>query len=181
MPERVWTGPAAEVVTLLGGDPEDPAHGVVPAVASADVTPRLVPVRRAEDVTDQLRRRGAERIGDGFAYQLTIPTTDQDPYVTPTGHPASSALEDAVSRALQRPALRVRNGGGTPATLLAETLDAPVLFHGTGLPEDHWHDSGEKGEVQATLQGAETLARLLEGLPHRLRPDGADGSAPGAG
>jgi acetylornithine deacetylase/succinyl-diaminopimelate desuccinylase-like protein len=95
--------------------------------------------------------------------------TSQDPYVTPAGHPASSELEAAMSRTLQRPALRIRNGGGAPAALLSETLDAPVLFYGTGPPEDHWHDSGEKVEVQALLQGAETLAHLLEDLPRRLR------------
>ncbi|GAA3501721.1 hypothetical protein GCM10019016_088280 [Streptomyces prasinosporus] len=74
-----------------------------------------------------------------------------------------------MSRTLQRPALRIRNGGGAPAALLAETLGATVLFHGTGLPEDHWHDSDEKTEAQAPLHGAETLAHLLEDLPGRLR------------
>ncbi|MFF5159117.1 hypothetical protein ACFY3N_23350 [Streptomyces sp. NPDC000348] len=44
-----------------------------------------------------------------------------------------------------------------------------MLFYGAGLPEDHWRDSDEKVEVQALLQGAETLAYLLEDLPGRLR------------
>ncbi|MFI8194295.1 M20/M25/M40 family metallo-hydrolase [Streptomyces sp. NPDC085946] len=167
--ERVWTRPAAEVVTLLGGDPDDPARGVIPAVASADITLRLVPDQSAEDVMKQLRHWIAERIGDGFEYELTTSTTNQDPYVTPPGHPALSALEDAMSRTLRRPALRIRNGGGAPAALLAEILDATVLFYGTGLPEDHWHDSDEKTEVKALLQGAETLAHLLQDLPGRLR------------
>lgn len=38
--ERVWSRPAAEVVTLLGGGPGDPARGVIPAVASVDLTLR---------------------------------------------------------------------------------------------------------------------------------------------
>jgi acetylornithine deacetylase/succinyl-diaminopimelate desuccinylase-like protein len=166
--ERVWTRPAAEVVTLLGGDPDDPARGVVPAVASADLTFRLVPDQSAGAVTEQVRKWVAQTIRDGFAYELSIPDTNQDPYVTPPGHPALSALEDAMSRTLQRPAIRIRNGGGAPAALLAETTHAPVLFYGTGLPEDHWHDSDEKVEVQALLQGAETLAYLLENLSGRL-------------
>ncbi|KAF3463985.1 M20/M25/M40 family metallo-hydrolase [Streptomyces sp. Tu 3180] len=167
--ERVWTRPAAEVVTLLGGDPDDPARGVIPAVASADITLRLVPDQSAEQVMKQLRHWVAEQIRDGFEHELTTSTTNQDPYVTPADHPALSALENAMSRTLQRPALRIRNGGGAPAALLAGTLGATVLFHGTGLPEDHWHDSDEKTEVQALLHGAETLAYLLEDLPGRLR------------
>jgi acetylornithine deacetylase/succinyl-diaminopimelate desuccinylase-like protein len=169
--ERVWTRPAAEVVTLLGGDPDDPARGVIPAVASADITLRLVPDQRADDVMRQLRHWVAEHIRDGYEYEVTTSTTNQDPYVTPADHPALSALEDAMSRTVQRPALRIRNGGGAPAALLAETVDAPVLFYGTGLPEDHWHDSDEKVEVKALLQGAETLAYLLEDLPDRLHPE----------
>ncbi|GHD51230.1 M20/M25/M40 family metallo-hydrolase [Streptomyces galbus] len=167
--ERVWTRPAAEVVTLLGGDPDDPARGVVPAVASADLTLRLVPDQKADTVMAQLRTWVAEQIRDGFAYELTTSPTNQDPYVTPPGHPALASLEDAMSRTLQRPAYRIRNGGGAPAALLAEVLGAPALFFGTGLPEDHWHDSDEKAEVQALVQGAETLAYLLEDLPRRLR------------
>jgi acetylornithine deacetylase/succinyl-diaminopimelate desuccinylase-like protein len=165
--ERVWTRPAAEVVTLLGGDPDDPARGVIPAVASADFTVRLVPDQRADDIMMLLRHWIAEQITDGFEYELSTSTTNQDPYVTPADHPALAALENAMSRTLQTPALRIRNGGGTPAALLAEILDAPVLFYGTGLPEDHWHDSDEKTEVKALLQGAETLAYLLEDLPDR--------------
>lgn len=168
--ERVWARPAAEVVTLLGGDPGDPSRGVIPAVASADLTLRLVPDQRADQVVEQLRRWVDERIRDGFEYELTISPTSQDPYATPAGHPALAALEDAMSRTLRRPARRIRNGGGAPAALLAAALHTPVLFYGTGLPEDHWHDSDEKAEVQALLQGAETLARLLADLPGRLRP-----------
>ncbi|MFH8798052.1 M20/M25/M40 family metallo-hydrolase [Streptomyces sp. NPDC017936] len=167
--ERVWTRPAAEVVTLLGGDPDDPARGVVPAVASADITLRLVPDQSADNVMEQLRKWVAETIRDGFEYELSTSNTNQDPYATPADHPALSALEAAMSRTLRRPALRIRNGGGAPAALLAETVDAPVLLYGTGLPEDHWHDSDEKVEVQALLQGAETLAYLLEDLSGRLR------------
>lgn len=50
----------------------------------------------------------------------------------------------------------------------AGTPDATVLFHGTGLPEDHWHDSDEKAGAEALLRGAGTLARLLQDLPGRL-------------
>lgn len=35
---------------------------------------------------------------------------------------------------------------------------APVLFFGTGLPEDHWHDSDERASVDVLLTGAATLA-----------------------
>jgi len=69
---------------------------------------------------------------------------------------------------------RMRNGGGAPASLLAETAGAPVIFFGTGLPEDHWHDSDEKVEVEALLKGAATMAHFWPELAavHRERNQG---------
>jgi hypothetical protein len=39
-----------------------------------------------------------------------------------------------------------------------------VLFFGTGLVEDHWHDSDESANVEVLLNGAVTLACLWEEL-----------------
>jgi acetylornithine deacetylase/succinyl-diaminopimelate desuccinylase-like protein len=59
-----------------------------------------------------------------------------------------------------RPAGRMANAGGGPADLLATTLDAPVVFFGTGLPEDRWHDSDERVCIDVLLTGAATLANF---------------------
>jgi acetylornithine deacetylase/succinyl-diaminopimelate desuccinylase-like protein len=56
------------------------------------------------------------------------------------------------------------NAGGGPAELLARVLDAPVVFFGTGLPEDRWHDSDERVSIDVLLAGAATLAHLWERL-----------------
>jgi acetylornithine deacetylase/succinyl-diaminopimelate desuccinylase-like protein len=163
--ERIWFRPSLQVSTLLGGDPGDPARGVVPAVASVDLTLHLVPGQTADEAAEQLRRWVEGEIGDGYAYELTVPPVNQDPYVTPPGTPALRVLEDAMSRTRGRPPRRIRNGGGAPAALPADALHTSVFFYGTGLPEDHWHDSDEKVGVQVLLRGAETLAYFLRDLP----------------
>ncbi len=53
---------------------------------------------------------------------------------------------------------RMGNAGGGPAELLARTVSGPVLFFGTGLPEDHWHDSDESVSLDVLHSGAVTLA-----------------------
>jgi hypothetical protein len=53
---------------------------------------------------------------------------------------------------------RMGNAGGGPAELLSRSLDAPVLFFGTGLAEDHWHDSDESANLEVLVNGAVTLA-----------------------
>ncbi|QGV77854.1 M20/M25/M40 family metallo-hydrolase [Streptomyces ficellus] len=162
--ERIWTRPSVEVSSLLGGDAEQPSRGVIPPTARADLLLRLVPEQTADEVARQLRRWLEDHRVAGYDYELTVSSTISDPYLTPTGHPAAVALEGAMSRALGRPPLRMRNGGAAPAAQLARETGAPVVFFGTGLVDDRWHGHDEKVEIRALLQGAETLAYFLEDL-----------------
>ena len=81
----------------------------------------------------------AENIHDHVEHELTLSSlTAQEAYRTPADHPA---LADAVLHGFGAPAGRMGNAGGGPAELLCRTLDAAVVFFGTGLPEDRWHDT----------------------------------------
>jgi acetylornithine deacetylase/succinyl-diaminopimelate desuccinylase-like protein len=121
-------------------------------------------------VADQLRRFVAEQMPDGVEYELTIPEeTGQDPYVTPDG-PELDALVRAMERGHGAPSSgRMGNAGGGPAELLGRVLDAPVLFIGTGLPEDHWHASDESIDVANLLDGAASIAHLWTELAPEQR------------
>jgi acetylornithine deacetylase/succinyl-diaminopimelate desuccinylase-like protein len=159
--ERLWIRPAVEVLTIIGGDAVGVARGAVPAVAAADLSIRTVPDQKVADVADQLRRWVAERIDDRVDYELTVSEkVAGDPYTTPPDHPAVQALQAAMGEAFGKPAGRMGNAGGGPADLLARSLDAPVLFFGTGLPEDQWHGNDESVSVDLLVRGAATLARL---------------------
>jgi hypothetical protein len=49
-----------------------------------------------------------------------------------------------------------------------------VVFFGTGLVEDHWHDSDESASVDVLLNGTVTLACLWDRLAEmeRAKDDG---------
>jgi acetylornithine deacetylase/succinyl-diaminopimelate desuccinylase-like protein len=166
--ERLWWRPAAEVVTLHAGEPGHPLRGVVPATAAADIGLRLVADQRADRAVAQLRSWVADQVADGFDHTFLSPPINEDPYITPPDLPLSAALERSVARTLAQPVHRIRNGGTSPAALLAHVLDAPVLFYGTGLPEDRWHDADERTELQALRQGVETLTYFYGELPGSL-------------
>jgi acetylornithine deacetylase/succinyl-diaminopimelate desuccinylase-like protein len=163
--ERLWARPSVEVLTLLAGDPTGFPRAVIPSEARAELSIRTVPDQRVHVIADQLRQFFAEHMPEGFEYELTIPEeTGQDPYVTPKG----PAL-DALIRAMElghgaETAGRMGNAGGGPAELLGRVFDAPVLFIGTGLPEDHWHSSDESVEIRTLLDGAASIAHLLTEL-----------------
>ncbi|WP_260981139.1 M20/M25/M40 family metallo-hydrolase [Curtobacterium pusillum] len=159
--ELLWLRPSLEVLTLLAGDPTGFPRAVIPREARAEISIRTVPGQRVGAVADQLRRFVADRMPDGVEYELTIPEeTGQDPYVTPDG-PALDALVRAMELGHgTATAGRMGNAGGGPAELLGRVFDAPVLFLGTGLPEDHWHSSDESIDVRMLLDGAASIAHL---------------------
>lgn len=163
--ERLWARPSVEVTSILAGDPVGTSRAAVPAIASADVSIRFVVGQTAGVVAEQLRTWVAEKLPDTVDYELAVAEeTAQEPYETPD-HPAVQALERAIGRANGGAlAGRMGNAGGGPAELLASTLDAPVVFFGTGLPEDHWHDSDESVRIDVLVAGAATIAFLWSEL-----------------
>lgn len=175
--ERLYTRPAAEVIALAAGDPEPPTRGTVPASATAQLQLSLVPDQDPAAITARLREWIAARVPDGFAHELRIPEEiSAPPYATPLEHPAvpllSGAMADAWGgTARGRPIGRMRNAGSGPVALLADKARAPVLFFGTGLPEDRWHGPDESVDVDTLLTGATALAlfwqRLAGGLNQR--------------
>jgi acetylornithine deacetylase/succinyl-diaminopimelate desuccinylase-like protein len=159
--ERLWARPAIEVLSVLAGDPVGVSRGAIPAVASADLSLRLVPDQTVAEAADQLRRWVADNLTGPVSHELTVgEELGQEPYRTPEGHPAIAALAAAMEAGFGTPPGRMGNAGAGPASLLATVTNAPILFFGTGLPEDRWHDSDERVRIDVLVAGAATLAHL---------------------
>lgn len=165
VPERLWTRPAIEVISLLAGDPDGLERSVIPREATASLSVRTVPGQRIPEVVEHLRAYVAAAMPDGASYTFEADEDiAQEPYSSP-----DDAVLDALERAL---ALgyglpvrgRMGNAGGGPAEWLSGRLGAPVYFLGTGLPEDHWHASDESIDLDMLVRGAATIAHLWREL-----------------
>jgi acetylornithine deacetylase/succinyl-diaminopimelate desuccinylase-like protein len=153
------------VTSVIGGDPIGPSRAAVPSVATADLSIRYVCDQTGAGIAEQLRRWVADTISDRFDHRVTVSAESaQDPYRTLDDLPAVTALAEAMQDGFGRPAGRMGNAGGGPAVWLSDSVGAPVVFFGTGLPEDHWHDSNERVSVDVLLAGAATLAAFWERL-----------------
>ena len=169
--ERLWLRPAAEVLTIVGGDPVGPSRAAVPALAEATFSIRIVPDQDPTVVGEQLRRWVAENLGDTVEFTLTVSEeTGQKPYATPPDLPAVQLMAEAMEEVHGTPAGRMGNAGGGPAELLERVLGAPILFFGTGLPGDRWHDSDERASIKMLVDGAATLAAFWRRLAASGRP-----------
>lgn len=171
VPERLWIRPALEVIEIRAGDVDDQPRAVIPRSATATISVRLVDEQRPERVAEQLDEWLAERMPrEQWSLETTLDTAGP-PYRTPHDHPAVLALADAMAEAWGVPVSevgRMGNGGGGPADLLARVIDAPVVFFGTGLVEDHWHAPDERVDLAVLRKGAATIAEWWARLPEAL-------------
>ena len=163
--ERLYLRPAAEVIKVVGGDVEEPSRATIPSLATATLQLALVPDQDPAEIAERLRCWVADRISDRVAWTLDVGVDLAQPaYVTPPDHPALPLLAEAMSEGFGVTAGWMRNAGSGPAVLLAERIDAPVLFFGTGLPEDRWHTSDESVRVDVLLAGAATMCLFWPAL-----------------
>jgi len=163
--ERLWERPALEVIALAAGDPVGVARAAVPSMASADLSIRTVEGQKVNEIAGQLRRWVDAAIREPFAYELSLSLeTAQEFYRTPD-HPVVDALSRAMAKGFGVPEVgRMGNAGGGPASLLSSALEVPVVFFGTGLVEDNWHDSDESVHTGMLTAGAATIGYLWNEL-----------------
>jgi acetylornithine deacetylase/succinyl-diaminopimelate desuccinylase-like protein len=160
------------VLALASGDPLPPSRGVIPSLASAQIHISLVPDQDPAAIAEHLQDWLARHVPDHVGYSLTVAEQiNQPPYATPPGHPAVSILTEVMEQAWERPVGRMGNAGSGPAVLLEQKVGAPVLFFGTGLPEDRWHSSDESVHLGVLLNGATTMALFWPRLAEKFNPE----------
>jgi acetylornithine deacetylase/succinyl-diaminopimelate desuccinylase-like protein len=138
-------------------------------VAGAEIHISLVPDQDPATIARLLRQWVRQHVPEHVAYSLTIADKiSQPPYATPPDHPAIEILAEAMAAAWDRPVGRMGNAGSGPAVLLAERAGAPVLFFGTGLPEDRWHSNDESVDLKVLFNGAATMALFWPRLAAQL-------------
>jgi acetylornithine deacetylase/succinyl-diaminopimelate desuccinylase-like protein len=160
--ERGIARTTLEVHGIVGGFIGDGAKTVIPAEARAKVSLRLVPGQRPADVFKLLEQRVRQLCPPGIT--LSVRTIHGgDAVVVPVEH----AFIRATARALEQewgraPALE-RSGGSIPiAALFHGVLGVPVVFLGTGLPDDNIHAPNEKFKVEHYYRDINQLVRVLD-------------------
>jgi acetylornithine deacetylase/succinyl-diaminopimelate desuccinylase-like protein len=142
--ERTWARPTFEVNGLLSGFTGEGAKTVLPAVAMAKVSMRLVP------------NQDPKKIGDLFEEYLkkVAPKTVElkitrmhggKPWMTAFDNPFVQAAGRAIEQGFgQRPVFN-REGGSIPVvSTFQEELGLPCVLFGVGLPDENAHAPDEK-------------------------------------
>jgi acetylornithine deacetylase/succinyl-diaminopimelate desuccinylase-like protein len=159
--ERTWALPTFEIHGIRGGFVGEGAKTVIPAVATAKVSLRLVPGLTFAGVRDALART-VQSLAPAWADVSVTAIHGADPVQVDVSNPVFQRLDQAFSEVVGRPAIAVRAGGSIPVVAALGKRGAPVVLTGIGLPDDGLHSPNEKLDLQQLWDGIRVFGRFFE-------------------
>ncbi len=160
--EKLWTRPTCEVNGLLSGYTGEGAKTVLPAVAMAKVSCRLVPDQDPAVIEDLLRRHVARVAPPGVTATVTAMHGGR-PWRADLKGPIIEAGMRALAAAFGREPVITGEGGSIPVVGDFERiLGAPVLLMGFGLPGENAHAPDEWISAENYRLGMRAAATLLD-------------------
>ncbi|WP_153557441.1 dipeptidase [Roseimaritima sediminicola] len=168
--ERKWARPTLDVNGLTCGHQGPGVKTIIPAVASAKLSCRLVPNQDPEKIADALERHVAAHCPEGV--RASVERDHGAPgLVASLDSPYVAAAKTALGAAFGKPPVMIREGGSIPIVQkFQETLGADCLLLGWGLADDNAHSPNEKFCLADYHRGIKASAHLWRELG-KLKPE----------
>jgi acetylornithine deacetylase/succinyl-diaminopimelate desuccinylase-like protein len=145
--ERTWARPTFEVNGLLSGFTGEGAKTVLPALAMAKVSMRLVP-NQMPDTIATLFEAYVQDIAPKTVELKITRMHGGKPWMTSYDNPFIQAAGRAIEKGFGRKPVFTREGGSIPVvSTFQEELGLPSVLFGVGLPDENAHAPNEKLDV----------------------------------
>jgi len=159
--ERIWALPTFEIHGIMGGFTAAGAKTVIPAVATAKVSLRLVPNQKEKAVQKQLVR--AVRAAAPKHADVTVRFLHgADPALLDISSKPFALMDQAFREVEGRGVVPIRSGGSIPVVPALAQKGAPVVMAGIGLPDDRLHAPNEKINLQQFYKGIRVFGRFFD-------------------
>lgn len=159
--ERLWALPTFEIHGITGGFTGAGAKTVIPAVATAKVSLRLVPNQREKTVQRQLARAVRSLVPSYVDASVRF-LHGADPVLIDTSAPPFALIDRAFREVEGRGVVPIRSGGSIPVVSVLGTEGAAVVLSGIGLPDDRLHAPNEKIGIDQFLKGVRVFGRFFQ-------------------
>ena len=160
--ERTWARPTFEVNGLLSGFTGEGAKTVLPAVAMAKVSMRLVPNQDPNAIAGLFETHVKKLAPKTVELKLTRMHGGK-PWMTAFDNPFVQAAGRAIERGFGKTPVFTREGGSIPVvSTFQEELGLPSVLFGVGLPDENAHAPNEKLDVSNFHNGIIASAYLYE-------------------
>ena len=162
--ERVGARPTLEIHGLLSGFTAPGSKTVIPAVAMAKISCRLVPDQQAPEVYQQMLAYLKEKAPADITWEL-IDMHGGPASVTDPNLPETRALADALESVWGARPVYKREGGSIPVVgEMQKILGVESVLTGFGLPNDNVHAPNERLHLPTWYRGIEALAHFFYNL-----------------
>ena len=160
--ERTWARPTLEVNGLLSGFTGEGSKTVLPAVAMAKISMRLVPNQDPDTIA---------KLFEDYVASIAPKTVEVTATRMNRGKPWTASFDNtfiqAAGRAIEqgfgRAPVFTRDGGSIPVVAtFQEELGLPSVLFGVGLPDENAHAPNEKLDCGQFHNGIISSAILYE-------------------
>jgi acetylornithine deacetylase/succinyl-diaminopimelate desuccinylase-like protein len=142
--ERVWARPTFEVNGLLSGFTGEGAKTVIPAVAMAKVSMRLVPDQNPDKIAE-LFEAYVKKVAPKTVETKVTRMHGGKPWMTAFDNKYVQAAGRAIQKGFGQTPVFNREGGSIPVVAtFQEILGLPSVLFGVGLPDENAHAPNEK-------------------------------------
>jgi len=160
--ERVWGRPTFEVNGILSGFTGDGAKTVIPAVAMAKVSMRLVPNQEPDKIAE-LFEAYVKKVAPKTVECKVTRMHGGKPWITEYNNPYVQAAGRAIEKGFGKPPVFCREGGSIPVvSTFQEELGVPAVLFGVGLPDENAHAPNERLDLSNFHNGIVASAILYE-------------------
>ena len=160
--ERMWARPTLDVNGLLAGFTGEGAKTVIPAVAMAKVSMRLVPNQHPDKIAE-LFEAYVKKIAPKSVELKVTRLHGAMPWMTDFDNVYVQAAGRALEKGFGKRPVFTREGGSIPVVAdFQETLGVPVVLFGFGLPDDNLHAPNEKFNLDNFFNGVLASAFLYQ-------------------
>ena len=162
--EQIWARPTAEVNGITGGYTGDGFKTVLPSVAKAKISFRLVGTQDPLKIRDNFR----QWVRDQLPPDCSVEFHDHGAgpaSVMATTNPAFAAARAALTDEWPNPAAFTGSGGSIPVAGYFKTiLDMDSMLIGFAMEDDSIHSPNEKYDLRSFHKGIRSWARILDAL-----------------
>lgn len=162
--ERITVRPTLDVNGMWSGYIGEGSKTVLPSLAAAKVSMRLVPHQDPVELFPRFEAYVKKLAPPGVTAKV-LDLHSAPPFLTDPAHPMLEAARRALARAWSKPAVMMLEGGSIPVMATFEqTHGLPSILMGFGLDDDQVHAPNEKFSLSSFHGGTRSVAYLYEEL-----------------